>query len=440
MKCIAVSSRPDLAPLTKFNLTCYDVSIFLIRNCPVSSTPLAARSLTERFYHPELDVLRFFAFFLIFLHHSMPHEPSFYTHMGVGSTLASILAALGATGAYGVSVFFLLSSYLVTELLIRERSAIGRVDLKAFYIRRVLRMWPLYLAFLALAWAMQWFVPGQHIGWRALLAFLFLGGNWWIVFVGFPSSVIFPLWAISVEEQFYLFWPSTMRKLSERGMIIAAAVMLVIATLTRWYLGVHHTWESKVWCNTLVHFDAIALGIIIAVVLAGRAPRLSPLLRSALFIGGFTCLVLAGNYFRIKADPLTTSRLLLGYPVAAVGAVALFLATLHPRKTSEPANPQSSGGPNPPAIGESSIAAPSALLRALIYLGRISYGLYVFHILGLLISDYLVHNSSASLGRYLFRLAVALAIAILLAALSFRWLESPFLTLKQRFTHVLSRG
>jgi len=376
----------------------------------------------------------------------MPHDPAFYTHMGVGSTLASILAALGATGAYGVSVFFLLSSYLVTELLIRERSAIGRVDLKSFYIRRVLRMWPLYLAFLALAWAMQWFVPGQHIGWRALLAFLFLGGNWWIVFVGFPSSVIFPLWAISVEEQFYLFWPSTMRKLSERGMIVAAAVMLAIATLTRWYLGVHHTWESKVWCNTLVHFDAIALGIIIAVVLAGRAPRLSPLLRSALFIGGFTCLVLAGNYFRIKSDPLTTSRLLLGYPVAALGAVALFLATLHPRKTSGGPHPHP-GGPFKPSFGLSgaSSAPPAArnfsnrALSAFTYLGRISYGLYVFHILGLLISDYLVHNADTSLGRYLFRLAIAFAIAITLAALSFRWLESPFLTLKQRFTHVHSR-
>jgi len=421
----------------------------------VSSTPIAARSLTERFYHPELDILRFFAFFLIFLHHSMPHDPAFYTHMGVGSALASILAALGATGAYGVGVFFLLSSYLVTELLIRERSAMGCVDLKAFYIRRVLRMWPLYLAFLALAWGMQWFVPGQHIGWRALLAFLFLGGNWWIVFVGFPSSVIFPLWAVSVEEQFYLFWPSTMRKLSERGMILCAAIMLAIASLTRWYLGVHHTWESKVWCNTLVHFDAIALGIIIAVVLAGRAPRLSPLLRAALFIGGFTCLVLAGNYFRIKADPLTTSRLLLGYPVAALGAVALFLATLHPRKTSEPAPPKSTGGPHPlpggpfkPSFGLSgaSSALPAArkisnrALSTFTYLGRISYGLYVFHILGLLISDYIVHNSDTSLGRYLFRLAVAFAIAITLAALSFRWLESPFLTLKQRFTHVLSRG
>jgi peptidoglycan/LPS O-acetylase OafA/YrhL len=366
-----------------------------------------ARSLTERFYHPELEVLRFFAFFLIFLHHSIPHEAAFYARLGVGSALALVMSAVGASGAYGVGLFFLLSSYLVTELLIRERVGTGRIDLKGFYIRRVLRIWPLYYGFLALAWAMQWFVPGQHIGWRAGLAFALFVGNWWVVFVGFPSSVIFHLWFMSLQEQFYLIWPSLMRKLSERGILMAAGVMLAIATLTRWYLGVHHTWESRMWANTFVQLDGIALGIILAVVLKGRAPRLSLVLRSSLVMGGFACLMLAGNYFRIKADPLTTERVLLGYPVAALGAAALFLGTLR----------------------------PDAKLRnnPFVYLGRISYGLYVFHILGLMISDYTVHNQESSLGRYLLRDMVGLLITIAFASISYRWLESPVLKLKQRF-------
>jgi peptidoglycan/LPS O-acetylase OafA/YrhL len=379
----------------------------------VFTEPLPVRSPTERFYHPELDVLRFFAFFLIFIHHSIPHDPAFYTTMGVDPALGSILAALGATGAFAVQLFLLLSSYLVTELLIRERALRGQIDLRAFYTRRILRIWPLYFAFLALAWAMQWFVQGQHIGWRAGMAFALFAGNWWIVFVGFPSSVIFPLWFISVQEQFYLFWPAIMRRLSERGLLIAAAIMLATANLTRWYLAVQHTWESKIWVNTFVHLDAIALGIVVAVVLHGRAPRLSTLLRSALFIGGFACLVLAGSYFRIKADPLTTSRVLLGYPVAVLGAVALFLGTLRPGATLR----------NNP----------------LVYLGQISYGLYVFHILGLMLSNYAVQHQESSLGRYLLREAVALAITIAFAAISYRWLETPFLTLKQRFKRVLSQ-
>lgn len=402
----------------------------------MSSNSLPCRSLTERFYHPELDVLRYFAFFLVFLHHSLPHDPVFYTKMGTSPLLASILAGLGATGAFGVNLFFLLSSYLITELLIRERARFGQVDLKAFYMRRILRIWPLYFAFLAFAWSMQWWIPGQHIGWRAGLAFTFLGGNWWLVFVGFPSSVIFPLWSVSIEEQFYLFWPATMRKLSQRGLLVAAAAMLAAANLTRWYLSAQHTWESRMWTNTFVQLDAIAMGIILAVLLAGRAPRLSALQRAALFIGGFTCLFLAANYFQIKGDPLTLARVLLGYPLVTLGAVALLLGTLYSPATSEASDEE-------PFI---SAAQPSQArswqviaLSPLVYLGRISYGLYVFHILALMITDYTIHNQEASLGRYLYRVTAALTITIGLSAISYRWLETPFLSLKQRFTHVLSR-
>src|SRR6266496_1180245 len=136
-----------------------------------------SRSLTERFYHPELDVLRFFAFFMAYIHHSLPHHEEFYTQMGVPHAIAKTIAAIGATGAFGVNLFFLLSAYLITELLIRERQRFGHIDLRAFYIRRILRIWPLYFCFLAFACALQWIVPAQHIGRHAALAFDVLRGN-----------------------------------------------------------------------------------------------------------------------------------------------------------------------------------------------------------------------------------------------------------------------
>ena len=401
------------------------------------------RSLTERFYHPELDVLRFFAFFLVFLHHSLPHETAFYTKMGTSPILAALLAGIGNTGAFGVNLFFVLSSYLITELLIRERQRFGRIDLRAFYIRRILRIWPLYFAFLAFAWVMQWYVPHQHIGWRAGLAFTLLGGNWWVVFVGFPSSIIFPLWSVSVEEQFYLFWPVTMRRLSQRGLLIASAVMLVTANLTRWYLAAHHTWESKMWANTFVQLDAVALGVLLAAVLAGRAPRIGPLQRTALFAAGIACFAVAANYFQIKIDPVTVPRVLLGYPTVALGAVALFLSALH--KSPDVASALSTGGPHPPSVGEcGDVDQPGAGLRTwlmppLVYLGRISYSLYVFHVVGLMITDYTIRHQDTNLPHYLYRNAVALAITVAFASVSYRWVEMPFLSLKQRFTHIVSR-
>jgi peptidoglycan/LPS O-acetylase OafA/YrhL len=174
----------------------------------------SARTTTARFYHPELDALRFFAFLMVFLHHAFPHQPEFWTKLGVPSVLATALAGIGATGAFGVSLFFVLSAYLITELLLREKEQVGSLDVKSFYVRRILRIWPLYFFFLALAVALQWVVPGQHMGWRAGLAFSALAGNWYIVFIGFPSSVIFPLWSVSIEEQFYLTWPLVVRRAS----------------------------------------------------------------------------------------------------------------------------------------------------------------------------------------------------------------------------------
>ena len=380
---------------------------------PEISVRETARTSTARFYHPELDVLRFFAFLIVFFHHAFPHDPAFWTRLGLPLFLARVIAGIGATGAFGVSLFFVLSSYLITELLLREKDLLGTLDIKSFYIRRMLRIWPLYFAFLALAVVLQWIVPGQHVTLRAGMWFSFLAGNWFIVFHGFPSSVIFPLWSVSIEEQFYITWPAVVRKVSETGMLIFAGLMLAAATVTRIYLGMHHTLEGDVWCNTFVQLDPIAAGILIAVLLKGEIPHLSRLTRAGMMMAGIAGLVLGSMYFGIKNDPLTTVRIVLGYPSVAIGGSLLLLSVL--RNNTKGSN------------------------RVLIYLGRISYGLYVFHVLGLLISDYTVHDETANLFRYALRVLVALAATIAMAAVSYRWLETPFLGLKQRFTHVLSR-
>ncbi|HEY4930892.1 MAG TPA: acyltransferase [Terriglobales bacterium] len=381
--------------------------------CSEISVQESARTSTARFYHPELDVLRFFAFLIVFFHHAFPHDPTFWTKLGVPLFLARVVAGIGATGAFGVSLFFVLSSYLITELLLREKTLLGTLDIKSFYVRRILRIWPLYFAFLALAVALQWIVPGQHVTWRAGMWFSFLAGNWFIVFHGFPSSVIFPLWSVSIEEQFYITWPAVVRKVSETGMLIFAVLLLVAATGARIYLGLHHALEGDVWCNTFVQLDPIAVGILIAVLLKGEIPRLSKLARLAMMLAGIAGLALGSLYFGIKNDPVTTTRIVLGYPSVAIGGSLLLLAVLRPHATRRN--------------------------QALIYLGRISYGLYVFHVLGLLISDHAIHDQTASLFRYALRVGVALTFTIAMAAVSYRWLETPFLGLKQRFTHVLSR-
>ncbi len=130
-------------------------------------------SIGQRFYRPELDVLRLFAFSVVFCYHIGGD-----LHSRAPAWIASIIADVLGAGACGVDLFFLLSAYLITELLLREKERTGILNLKAFYVRRIARIWPLYFFFIAIAVAMQWILPGQHLGGKYIAAYFLLAGNW----------------------------------------------------------------------------------------------------------------------------------------------------------------------------------------------------------------------------------------------------------------------
>src|SRR5450432_3563846 len=178
-------------------------------------TPLAAATTAargERFYRPELDVLRFFAFLGVFIFHAAPRTMDFYAAADVPRWLSNLLISTFGAGAYGVDLFFALSAYLITSLLLRERAATGALDLRGFYVRRILRIWPLYLAFVAFAAFAATVIPEQHLPLRYVVGYSLLAGNWTYVFYGLPASFTIPLWTVSIEEQFYLAWPLALRK------------------------------------------------------------------------------------------------------------------------------------------------------------------------------------------------------------------------------------
>jgi peptidoglycan/LPS O-acetylase OafA/YrhL len=373
------------------------------------------------FYRPELDVVRFFAFLAVFVYHTL--------YFGTGSTpnthippwFAATQASIARAGAYGVDLFFVLSAYLITALLIREKAQRGRLDIKAFYLRRILRIWPLYYLFVGSCALLPALSPGGFPA-HYLVPFLLLVGNWSAVVFGPPFTAALPLWSVSVEEQFYLSWPPLVAKLSARGLALAAALMIVIANLARiGVLQLHELhwidrpswteWASwTVWANTLTRLDPIAAGILLAVWLRGSAPDLGTSRRLMLVGGGVLCLAAIGHWATTWGEGLPWVGTLVSYPLVAIAATAIVLGCLGMR----------------------------VRLPALQYLGKISYGMYVYHLMCVWAADHALRELSGVLHSVL-REILALSMTIGVAAASYVSIEKRFLELKRRFTHVASR-
>ena len=356
------------------------------------------------FYHPELDALRFFAFFLVFLGHSDYNV--FDPRWAPIQFVANLCYAVHGAGFSGVALFFCLSAYLITELLLREQSKTGTIHVRAFYIRRILRVWPLYFFFLlALRPLVHRWLPWEQFGLRYTLSFLLLVGNWQCVLGGWPASVAAPLWSISIEEQFYLGWPLFVLRW-RRHLPVFAIAMLAVANLTRVSLIVSPHLDTGLWCNTLARLDPFALGALLAYGLHGREIRMSGPLRGSLAGLALLLLLMVGKY-----GDHTSDRAILSYPTESLACALLLFAVLLPR-----------GAWQPGRAG-----------RALLYLGRISYGLYVYHLL--VIKLFLEHTSFG----FWVRQPMALGVTVILAAISYAVMEEPFLRLKRRFTYVRSR-
>ena len=334
--------------------------------------------------------MRFFAFLGVFVFHCTPIVAS-VLRPGLAPSL--VLAATRA-GAFGVDLFFTLSAYLITELISREREELGRADLHAFYVRRCLRIWPLYYAMLAL-FALS--MPG--LSWFVLGSYLTFVGNF-IGAVALSHGAMAPLWSISVEEQFYLVWPALARRSTRANLLKAGLILWAAALAGRVLLSSANILGLALWYNSIAHLDSIAAGVILS---AARLDQLHLRWRGPLIIAGAGLWLIVGWFVPREFD--TTVSAVLLFPLVAPGSMALVAG-----------------------------AARSPMLRApaLRYLGRISYGLYLFHmpVLAVCISH---------LGpRRFIIIPLGLALTLGLSALSYRYFETPFLRLKSRWQRVAS--
>jgi peptidoglycan/LPS O-acetylase OafA/YrhL len=369
--------------------------------------------------------LRLVAFLMVWFSHSLPTAPEGAAR-GIAPTPLWWLKAVKDAGNFGVCVFFFLSAYLITELLRRERLATGTVHLRAFYLRRILRIWPLYLGVLAAYGLLGLRFHGFRIEPGRLLASLLLAGNWYIAFHPAILTPMRALWSLSVEEQFYLGWPVLARFAAPR-LIAAVCVMLIASGQATLVWLAHHAAQPSMlhvtaWVNSLVQFQFFALGTLSALLLAGRQPHTRLPARAAMLAAAIAAMLLASGVCGIKRPelPHTAISLTAGYAFAALGSVLLFGAVL----------------------GLPTRLVPGWAVR----LGQVSFGLYVFHETGFFFADAIekhLHLPTRWHTHWVLALAANKALSLLftiaLAFASYHFWERPFLRLKDRFTFIHAR-
>ena len=312
-------------------------------------------------------------------------------------------------GAFGVDVFFGISGFLITTLLLRERSKNGRISLRDFYLRRSLRIWPLYYATLGIYVLLVIFL--QRGTGRDRIFFHFLPGYLTFTYTWFAgwaaSGAVFNFaWSLSVEEQFYVVWALVLRIL--RGLLPALVMILMI------------------FLRLSVHFNLLQNFI-----LKDSLPwRIAAGVSVPICLGAILAQILHSEKgFRIL-------RPILGNKWAAPVWLLLLLASLVPRQPSWQMIQWFlvAAVVGSCVIREDNALAPFLRFRPLAYIGLVSYGMYLLNTLVLDVVNPVMNR--IGLRHPLLKFPVFVAATVLVAGISYRFFETPFLRLKERFSKV----
>lgn len=346
-------------------------------------------------YSAPLDGLRFFAFLLVFLHH------------GFGAHYLEPVP-LVRFGYYGVHVFFVLSGFLIGRILLdlRDRDDLSlTAKLGRFYARRALRIFPVYYAVILLLALVKGLglAPNRPmvLGWDA--AYLTNVA----LYLERPMMEIH-LWSLSVEEHFYLVAPLALLLVGRRALPwLVLGLWLVVAAAR---VGVELAGLRPVWMLSPMLFDTLSVGIAAALV-ERDGHFLGVTRRRFVQVGGVAAAavvaIVVRDYVTHRAPSLAVSASMQWLLAAASAALTLALWRSRPE----------------------SWLARFFGCKPFVYLGKISYGLYLFHLFVLNVAVRSFSGQSLRAG------AVALALTILLAAASWHFFERPLNELKRHFSY-----
>lgn len=363
-----------------------------------------------------LNTLRFIAAFLVVLHHaeSLRKDHELKNHLRD--------FGLFQNGAHAVSFFFVLSGFLITYLLLKEREVKKDISIKQFYIKRVFRIWPLYFLMVIIGAIIQpYFIEWFNIPYEMPYT---IGETWYyfIFFVPgmvnyfFGSNLLEPLWSIGVEEVFYLIWAPLFKWLKKHVLKLLLGViafkLILISINTYWTLPGVLSYLIRIH-----QFEAMAIGGFGAYLVFNYGKQINAsLIYSIPAQIGLYALILVFIVFGANIHS-NIWQFFFEHPItSAIVPNALFLYLI---------------------IGVSVVDKNLFTLenRVFSYLGEISYGIYMFHLLILSQIIELLKGFVAGSGMFLetlFYYGVSIPLIIGVCALSKRTLEAYFERKKQK--------
>ncbi|MGD0540217.1 MAG: acyltransferase [Tepidisphaeraceae bacterium] len=387
--------------------------------------PLSARGSEvnrSRLGHiPALDGVRGVAILLVLINHFSPEGD-------YDNRLAKFFQPITGKMTIGVDLFFVLSGYLITGILLRSRTS--QRYFRNFYLRRALRIFPLYYFVLILLAVGLATIPS----WKNLDSlrhawpwYWFYGTNYLICHSGFSALdhkqvSLGHFWSLAVEEHFYLFWPMIVWLCSDRRLVRVCIALIVIAPLCRAYAVVSGQSLLVPLVATQCRMDTLALGALLAVVLQSTTPadllrrfRFFALLSAALAV---VCLCLESRIVHLHGHAIHLSRpmAIIKYSFVAFAWAAFILLALN-------------------SAGLTSRIMSQRWLR---FFGVYSYGMYIYHrlILNALTTEFSMRRLSyhgklwtGILPHY----ALCLGATALIALASYHLYEKHFLKLKRLF-------
>lgn len=309
-------------------------------------------------------------------------------------------------GYLGVDLFFVLSGFLITHLLIKEKRQTGKISLSKFYIRRTLRIFPLYYGYLLalLLWAFVTQSPNLEAMLSSLPYYLFYVSNW------MPSDeylIFYPAWSLAVEEQFYLVWPALILALGFYRPALAIVGILVVSICCALGLFGAKAYDIN---QILVPYRTILLGCLVAVALNTKTiyEKLAKLYANPL-VAVFFLLGTVG-FIGLQSGPIVGVAQLSVHLLMAAFLIACVL-------------------------NEDNYLKPVLALSWVRLIGIVSYGIYILHLqLWGVTSKILsfIPSPDLSNSRFTFFLIMTV-LSTLVAYISFNTYERFFLKLKKNY-------